>query len=198
MTSFTVTGLRHCNASPAADKSHEADMARAPSEKGFAQITARRNQLGVIFDKVFSSPAVRCMQTASGVASTPVTKVTQLISLCFEEPTTPVGCAFDALFHQLGYAPLISYLVSKHGYLVREHGESAWQALMNDLDGSQKNVLVVGHAVLLPAMVFSQLHDVRSPMANALLNCNLGECEGYTVLVEDGKIVNLDIIKDQK
>ncbi len=208
--SFTLTVLRHCSSTKPADKSYAADLARQPTEKGFAQAKARGEKLRQKFDIVFSSPTDRCVKTAATVAGIDESRVVKLDELYYDGKTAQ-SQAIDALFNELGYVSLEDYLCSEGGEHVRTHGKIAAKAALDYVgkytrvhegevlgNPPPKSILVVGHAVLSSALGLALIDGVRSPYALALRRIELNECEGYCALVEDGKIVSLEIIQDPK
>jgi len=206
---FTLTVLRHGSSTKPADKSYEADLARQLTDKGVAQAKARGDMLKQEFDLVIASPTKRCVKTAALVAGIDESEAVTLDEL-FYDGQSEQSKAIDALFNALGYAPLAYYLMSKGGHHVLAHGENAWQALMVEIEtnarakdtfgsgyAEPKSVLVVGHAVLTPAMVFASIgHPPMSQDENNLVNANLGECEGFSCSVENNKAGYFKMIRD--
>lgn len=173
----TITFVRHAKADPA-----KIDSQRMLSEKGREQAAALREKLGApVFDLVLASSAQRTMSTAAIVAGCEEGQVFP-VDLMYPDPEKPEGKPLDKLFNELGYAPLTTYFTHLGGYLVRQHGKEVWK-LLQGMIGDAENVLVVGHAVLLPAAAFIGT-EWRESIAYLISELNMGECEGFRLTFE--------------
>ena len=99
------------------------------------------------------------------------------------------------LFNKIGYKPVADYLKEDDGKVVMEWAERAWghtNAIIESY-GNPDTVAVFGHAVCLQALGMqicsdNDLLNFRSMIADL----NLGECEGFVLTIEDGKVVDLE------
>lgn len=183
--------LRHAKAEQGPD-----DALRPLSALGVEQARKRRRALGdPRFDIIAASSAARTISTAALVSEVVESSVIKFDAL-YSDTTSEQGRVLDALFEKLLYAPCSAYYAQEGGEVVREHGVAAW-AVVRDLLTKTiiRSMLVVGHAVLLPAM--AQVACIGKPvLVEQLGELNLGECEGFELTLNDElEVIELKIIR---
>lgn len=201
MATFKVTFLRHANAVPAANGTHEAELARHLSDKGREQCFKRGGQLTTLyapwtkFAKVGSSPAERAVQTAVIVSGGMPREMIELIEGLGLKSSDedPNWAAVNAAFARLGYADLGTYLRDEEAgealNVISWNMASAFAHFTEQVkDGD--HLLVVSHAVMLPAMLTKFVHD-DMPM-RVLLDLSLSEAGGLIATFDNGRIVALE------
>ncbi|HYF10565.1 MAG TPA: histidine phosphatase family protein [Candidatus Paceibacterota bacterium] len=160
----TVTILRHANAVEAADDSYEADKARDLSRLGRAQADERRERLrNPTYDLVLSSPAIRARKTAERVAKVTGSDVVLLPELYWSAGTEPTP--------KLGY-------------------EAAIRRAIPECFGDREQtfrLLISTHAVLDTALGRALLPENESGAHFKLAHLELEECEGFSVLFNEGR-----------
>ena len=180
--SLHITLLRHGKA----DKTLPDHRLHPLSEVGIAQAVNRRTKLDEPkYDLVLHSHLLRARQTALTVAGLDEGNETLEIKSLFPEDSDPRMAAVNELFDKLGYAPLSAYEAQARGSLdsiALEMKSDVWNAIARAFFRHDRiqNVLLVGHAVLLPALC-QALTGQAAPFAADLL----GECEGYELWATD-------------
>ncbi len=186
-----IFGIRHANTGK-----HEDDDKRQITELGGRQAQERHRILGgstgqdIRFDLVLISPKLRCEQTAQIVigneallaegGTTPIIKMPELIYA-----GGAMDKAIDDLFAKYKYAPLTQYMADERGkYLIPAYGILAAQAVLGQiaLHPEAKNVLIVGHAICLPAIFWALTQNAYAK--EQALAVDLEEC-GCLELNED-------------
>ena len=161
----------------------DSDLTRDLDEVGRDQVKARWKQLeGTTFDLVVSSIAPRAFSTAGKVGDVDYNKI-QALPEMYWDIESDIGRAIDIMFETLKYAPLSEYLKHKLGSLVRVHAEGAWSAFEKIAKTSHAiNILIVGHAVLLPAMAIVPMAvSTDGVFIEKIKNLALGEAGGFVV-----------------
>ena len=186
--------VRHGKALPAGEG--DKDIDRPLGEVGHSQAKSRRKALiTTAIDYVISSPARRARETAKIV--TGKSKIATVTALYPDPHDGGTGTRLDVLFNKpdLGYCAVGKYLVAEDGECVTEWATQAWAhtKAMIDSYGNPDVIAIFGHAVCLPALGMQvctdgDLLNFRSMIADM----NLGECEGFALTVEDGKVVDLE------
>lgn len=175
-----LTVLRHAQAVEGLD-----DFLRPLNTLGVEQARKRRETLGnPTFGIIAASPTTRTVSTAALVSETLESSVIKFDALC-SYTTSEQGKTLDALFKKLLYAPCSAYYAEEGGEAVHEHGVAAWAVVLDLLTKTiTRSMLLVGHAVLLPAM--GQAACTSKPaLVEQLGKLNLGECEGYELTLND-------------
>lgn len=186
-----VTAIRHAETNKAPPESgYQGDLVRTLTEPGRAQAVKRRSLLGApTFDRVGSSPMLRARETAVLVGGLENADSLMLIDeIGVGDPATGGdAAAIDALFNQLGYKPLGEYLAADEALLMR-YASAAWRGMQTSLLVPAKpdeRLLVVGHAVLLPAAFYAGV-ERGSSVARELETLNLNAAGGFTIVWRDG------------
>lgn len=158
------------------------DLDRVLCQEGEIQAQQRRIKLGSPkFDLAIASHASRAVATGELVSDQ--TEVLTLVELY--TPSGKDGEELDALFAKLGYASLEEYKKAGGWPLLERYARIAIAAVKDaSTKRNAKNVLVVGHAVLLNAIGF--VLDRQG--SQTLWAIPLGECEGF---MDDGKKITL-------
>lgn len=192
--------IRHGKAVAAGEG--QKDIDRVLGEVGIHQAKTRWQKMnGTDFGLVISSPAPRAWGTGEIVTSRTKRDMVIVDSLYPAPDDGAVGQRLDALFNMkhLGYAPVSAYLKEVDGACVTEWAETAWKDCAEKIgtDGKPAFITVFGHAVCLPALgmqlcTADDLLDFKALIANI----NLGECEGYALTVENGRVTGLELIRD--
>ena len=191
-----ITFIRHGKAVKASPD--QSDLDRVLGEVGQQQASDRGLKLGwPTYDLVLSSPASRAIDTAAIVAGVPPDHVLDVDVLYPDPVNDPMGVEIDKFFNdpELGYAPVSKYL-AKGGKVVVEHGALAWMTLQAMIHATDKtNILIGGHAVVLQAVGMAACIDYH--VGYEILNdLNLGECEGFQLLLEaDGRVASVGVIQ---
>lgn len=180
-----VTYIRHGNTAKAAT-----DRERQLTEKGYEQARARGQKLGQGFDLVLASAVDRAIRTAEGIVDNqPDLKIIPVEELY--TPPGPIGEAITALSNRLGYKPLREYLEEDGTGALYEYAKRAGTAVTKHiLEHDAKNILVIGHAVLMSAAGLSvrgicmcracrQTSGGSINLLDTLLDVQFGECEGF-------------------
>lgn len=186
--------LRHGNTSPSVSGD---DFDRVLTDKGRRQArTAGRSygeKLLPLFSSALISPAPRTMETANIF----------LAEIGCDEfvDAEPVDALYDgcmqpkgsALFRQLGYAPLRSYLEHQDDQFRQDAvsvlGDYASAAVDAIVDSTASNApspepatsLLVAHAIYLPATALVAASLIGCKDIDAMLDTNTGEAEGYLI-----------------
>jgi len=155
------------------------------SDEGRRQACVCREKLSnPHFDCVLHSPLERTRETARIVAGLEEDEATTVIHPLFYDGTHPGAGTMDAAFRRLHHASLSAYYQLPN---VRKHMEAlaldAFELLNIEINcRNAKEVLVVGHCVLLLALCAVIVDDDEPFMSRVL-----GECEGYRIQMEKGE-----------
>lgn len=192
-----ATFLRHSQTTKAAPGSgYVGDQARTLTENGIGMAEVRRTALGEpTYDIVGASPAYRAVHTAALIAGIPVEQVIRVPEMGVQDPESgDAAREIDEMFNRLGYKPLSDYHAIDENDRLQEHGCDAINAIMDIMtaaaskNGGDAHGLFVGHAVMVPAMVWMGGIGEIEEVASA---ANLGECEGFTVVIEEDEITEI-------
>lgn len=176
------------------------DSARRLTDEGKAQAGRLREKLeNSKFDIGFHSPMERTRETIVVIAGETVP--TKAIPALMHDSNTDDGKLLDAAFAKLGYAPLKDYFEKSdpetRAALMR-YGQTAWDALMMaaanaDDNGVIDNIIVVGHAVLIPLTVYAGVNRFLNDtsLVRQVAEINLGECQGIWLEFDD----DLNVVK---
>lgn len=162
---------------------HQDDRRRQLNAVGKEQATVRRIALGSpTFDLVIVPDTDRAKATARIIAGDDVPMV--IVDALYSEPSKDVE--LNAMADALGYKPLAVYYKEPFGKpLFRAHGNRAWpNVFLAARSRDAKNILVIGSAMLLPAMGEAALSETNED-ATALIEMNPGECCGFKLDVWD-------------
>lgn len=187
--SLRITFLRHGNA----DKNSADHRLHPLSEVGKKQAMARREALGLPnFDLVINSPLRRTKETAMIVAGLDQSAATIAVPALFPEKDHMYAPAMDKAFEKLGHAPLRDYwaIGAEKAITFCALEAQGMIALIIDKTHS-KNILIVGHGMLIQAlcMMFAECNE---PFMTRVLK----ECEGYRLtLADDGSLERIEIIE---
>lgn len=163
------------------------DLARQLTEKGREQAVALRQKMGlesVTFDHVMTSSAGRTEETALTLLGGNVPeKITPLPAL-YRLPDEGGKVICDAMFKEVGYADLWTYLDHRDADTLHRLGETGCIAVAEVVgeDVSNKNVLIVGHAVLLNILIYHMFSTNQQVKGVALMTV-MGECGAIEVAV---------------
>lgn len=194
-----VAFLRHGKTGPSTGK----DFERLLTEKGRLQAEQAGRAFGKALNPYFSlalvSPAPRTMETAEIFLSNSDASPTLVpIDILYDGTMQPKG---SELFRKIGYAPLNSYLEnveddtrSVSQQILGSYANSCVEAIMDQVsssdfqeetqsDENRRTLLIVGHAVYLPAaaLAVSGLLDCYESENDVILLTNTQEAEGYLV-----------------
>ncbi|MBI2097742.1 MAG: phosphoglycerate mutase family protein [Candidatus Vogelbacteria bacterium] len=199
---LVITCLRHAHSEKTGG--FETHRSWQLSEEGRQCAARRREKLGnPTFDLVLHSPLIRARQTAFIVAglwdsAENVVAVPEL----FDAATPEEQAVLDKMFEELGHAPLEKYHEHPNADTLIEFAGRAWEAVIWKLRqklpiGGGNKILLVGHGVLLPAIVREWLispNEFNERMTNRILK----ECEGFATIsdLEDGGICLERLILD--
>lgn len=175
------------------------EESRVLTQTGREQAKNLARRLGENFDvdHVITSGLIRTRQTAEEIVGAPGVKTAELGAL-YQLPDEEARQQCLQMFLELKYSPLGTYLAHEHGQTVRRFGEVGARALIDEIIDSGNNdqhrkVMVVGHAVLLPAILMSLCPETR--LAESMLSINLAECQAVSVILgEDGELVSWELI----
>lgn len=175
-----ITFVRHGNTNKA-----ENDLDRRLTEIGVQQARERRQALlNPKFDLVLSSIAPRARDTAAIIAGIDMSSVITLEALYL--PKDPCDKkAIDDMFDSFGYAPLRAYRNADVTNALVRYGKNGAAAIFYAIsakiekDVSIDNILVVGHAVLLNAIVAHMVGDT-----NIIIDISLGEAKGLSICID--------------
>lgn len=175
-----VTLIRHGNTSKAAN-----DLDRQLTEAGVKQAMDRRKTFSREFDLVLSSTAVRARDTAAIIANVEATKVLTLEELYL--PKDPGDKkAIDDMFAKLLYAPLRAYRDADVTGALFRYGENGAKIIRDAIENAgADNVLIVGHAVLLNAIVAYVVGET-----DLVLDTSLGEAEGFQISMNGRNVLS--------
>lgn len=149
-------------------------------------------RLQPLFATALVSPAPRTMETAQLVLQNYSTVTIEPIASLYDGTMQPEG---GPLFRALGYAPLDDYvnhadpeLRTTARQLLGQYAADSMRAIVNVLSNTEsadttarnQTVLLVGHAVYLPAIAWG-LAVVSNIAPDAILGTPTAEAEGYLV-----------------
>lgn len=184
---ITLTGIRH---GKAPQVQGQGDLERQLGQVGHEQAVARRKAMGnPKFNLVLSSIAGRAVDTGSVLANVGYGQIIKLPEL-YPDTDSDMGAEMDTFFRRedLGYAPVARYL-DAGAHVVMEHARKAWQAVFDaQVEWGDDHILVVGHAVCLPAMGMAACGE-NIEGRELLAGANLGECEGFRITFRDYRTV---------
>lgn len=166
------------------------------SETGIAQAEKTRDglrNLGITFDRVYSSPLARAVQTAriiSGFAEEKIIKDKRIIEINFGEAE---GKSISEIYTNPEYAWTVDFFENPENYRPKGEAEAFeqvlsrtadfWRNEIKNLEGRAENVLVTTHGGTLQSLLLfvdgrslSQYWDVKFP------NCSVN-----LVTLKDGK-----------
>ncbi len=177
--------VRHGHAVSAVSGAHH-DRTRELSSKGTAQVRSIGEQFGTRFSgslkpaAVFTSPLPRTIKTAEVLVGG-VERLEHVPMFClpslFYHPDLAKHDKANALFERLRYRPLREYVAEPDGPLMLEIGHNAATQIRSLWDSLEKSgdVLIVGHAVALPAVIRSFMPTTE--LMEEALDLNLGEAD---------------------
>jgi len=180
--SLRITFVRHGNTNKA-----ENDLDRQLTDRGHQQAIHRgkRLALGSTFDLGLSSHAVRAIVTRTLLLEAqddpegiPVTEAAELYA-----PTGEDGDRLDELVAEIGSYLFRPYWEKDAKLFQRYAGPAIRKIRDAAMETDARNILVVGHAILLNALGFMLTSDVR------LLDFEIGECQGF--VLENGQVTHL-------
>lgn len=180
-----ITLLRH--AKP--DKTLADYRLHPLSPEGRQQALDRRGRLGnPTFDLVLNSKLIRTQETARIVAGLNEATATTSLPELFYAEDDPRGPALDEAFKKLGHTALSEYFK-----VVRMEMESlaeeARLAIIKEVNRSNaKNVLVVGHGMLLQAIGIALAGG--DPLSFFTKRA-LGECQGFKLTFCDNNEIEM-------
>ncbi|MEK7551912.1 MAG: histidine phosphatase family protein [Patescibacteria group bacterium] len=188
--SLRITFLRHGNTVKTAGD-HRTHVL---SDTGRAQAMARREQLGnPQFDLICHSGLARTEETARIVAGLAAEEPTVEVDGLFYDAAFPGAQALDAAFKKLGYATLDAYYREGPGVsgpiatLACIAAERIDELIESD---APTRMLVVGHAVLLPASCLAFTEGADEVEKRIFLEANIGECEGFQInMIRRGRLL---------
>ncbi|MEA2715262.1 MAG: hypothetical protein QOG91_290 [Candidatus Parcubacteria bacterium] len=138
------------------------------------------------FDLAIHSSTSATLETAEMVAYG--TSEFALIPELFYGSDDPRGVKIEYLQGILGYAPLGAYFRFGAEAAIMSLAQNAVGAVSRVINKSQaRNILVVGHAILLPA-IGSILADGHSGFVESMV---LGPCHGFILQLIDKKAENI-------
>lgn len=169
MPKYTL--IRHGRAGKA-----DRDEDRMLTKKGREQANKRAAKLGDSqFDVIISSSASRAMETAS-CFSNAKQEIIPLDELYFPSDEED-NIALENMFDELECATLRTYLDNDKTGVMMRYAQAMADAVKSRVLGNEnKNVLIVGHAVLLNALAY-----ILSRADKNILDYNLDECEGIYI-----------------
>jgi len=193
MARIRVIAGRHANAAPAEQPG--SDLGRVLSQKGTEQVQWRATRLSSIsFDRVFSSPAVRAIQTAAGVTDRLFDSVERIPELY--TPEGPDGLLIDSMFFEIGYKPAREYIGHEmdDGCVMR-FSQNAGAAIAKILAQHEEDgvVAMFGHAVFMPLAFLSLVPEDQTELRDKLLDLNLDEAEVFRVTIDNGVVTEVSL-----
>ena len=212
---MTVTAIRHANTTK--PLSPDKDRERVLTEKGIAQAHSVRGQLlnaGLgKYDLIFVSPVARVWQTAEIIAGSenraPFHEIPELYETLILEERTEI----EKMWNDLGYAPFRAYIrryPREHIFIVRmvacalvminkiieAAGTIRTIATNRGGTGHDQGILIVGSAVIIPAVMYEMTGVGTS--SSTILDLNMEECETVVLdfdMVGTGKPIIQEHIK---
>jgi broad specificity phosphatase PhoE len=184
--SLQITLLRHGRP----DKSLPNHRLHPLSAEGRRQATERRAQFGnPTFDLVLHSELLRTKETARDIAGLDESAVTIALPEMFYLDEDPRGQVLDRTFKKLGHTTLHEYYKEARVEM-QSMAEDARRAILQEINRSDAmNVLVVGHGMLLQSICIAFTGEDEPFMSRVL-----GECEGYKLTLQDGKVTSVETI----
>lgn len=175
------------------------DLERCLTPEGKFQALEKKKSLP-LFDLAICSIAKRTMETAAIFCEKPPITMKSLYL-----PEGEKGVIVMSAFQRLGHVSLAKYLSeSRINDMVLQYGLEGWEEITYAIlearanEQKPKNILVVGHAVLITAVVFAALmrNGTNEKDIGKLLNAVTEECDGFKIRIVDysEKIYSLDII----
>ena len=181
--SLQITLLRHGRP----DKSLPNHRLQCLSEEGHRQALDRRAKLGnPTFDLVLHSELLRTQETARMVANLDEASATVAIPELFYKDEDPRGQVLEQTFKKLGHTTLHEYYKEARAEM-QGMALDAQHVIMEEIQRSNaKNILVVGHGMLLQSICIAFTGEDGPFMSRVL-----GECEGYRLTLEDGRVTSV-------
>lgn len=194
--------LRHAKTLKAMAPGFEADCARILAPEGVELAQRRGTTFADKKFKVFASPLLRARQSAALAGNVNEDDVIAVEALEPPDPDKSVsGAIIDDAFNRRGYASLSNYFQDGQVHdILLEYGMISFNALTTSFklhcQPDETDILVVGHAVLLPATVLGGIYENDVTFVNLVLNASLGECEGFAFDLDmaSGEVSNLEIV----
>lgn len=156
------------------------------------------SNLNPFFPCALVSSAPRTVETAQlflEAANAHGTVKVNPVDTLYDGTMQPKG---SAIFRKLGYAPLRDYLQSDDDDILADsqqvlgsYARNAVHALMDVLgrepagDGGSSTLLVVGHAIYLPAAVLAIASLLGADETDVVMDTNTTEAEGYLLDLSD-------------
>lgn len=169
------------------------DISRPLSPTGIWQVERYRARLGDNkHDKVVSSPARRCVETAAmatGLWKFQIRKIRHL----YPDPlsTAWFGDKIQAQHERLGRVPLCMFWEDSDP-VMRDYAAATWPIVRKALDGS-KNALLVGHSGLVSALAYIACND--APALQAMLwDSNPASARGFRITFDDWKPIEVKFV----
>lgn len=189
-----ITFLRHGQA----DKTLPDHRLHPLSDEGKRQAAERRVSLdNPVFDLVIHSPLIRTWETAQIVAGVSDRSKTLEFPILFPDDGDDCVKIMNQAFLKLGHASLRDYYTLEEipgvEQAIKDWALAAKEELVpviRHLDAY--NMLIVGHGILLQALCRD---FVGNEYAKLLLDCVVGECEGFCVTTKHDGTVTLDQIR---
>lgn len=173
-----ITFVRHANTGKA-----EKDEDRRITPEGEHQASRRRELLGnPSFNKALVSPLERTAQTARLIAGSNVQMESIRALFTDDDPAKDI---INAMFGKLKYSSLRTYHDQSEPadwLALQDYAARTIEKIGNHIpnDAEDFHLLVVGHAVIVPAYGLATVEGCEE-FAKIFLDINLGECEGYTL-----------------
>jgi broad specificity phosphatase PhoE len=184
--SLQITLLRHGRP----EKSLPNHRLHCLSEDGHLQAKECRVTLGnPTFDLVVHSELLRTRETARDVAGLDESATTIAIPDLFYLDEDPRGQVLEQVFKKLGHTPLHEYYKDARAEL-ESLAQDAHRAILEEINRSNAtNILVVGHGMLLQSICIAFTGENEPFMSRVL-----GECEGYRLTFEDGRVTSVETL----
>lgn len=183
---LSIVGVRHANTNKKTEGQDDAE--RQLTEKGFEQAARMRVLLkNMQFDRAIVSSVLRTRQTFAAITNPAQIKESIHFLPEFYLPLDPEdNRLLDIMFAELAYAPLAEYRKHEHASALDRYAEAALDALERFVpddanDQQEVKILIVGHAVCLPAILARSLENFvpTSAITDTIINTSLGECEAF-------------------
>ena len=196
MAARRVVIVRHANSTKPATKDIADDKVRQITDVGKGQGLAVRKQLqdaGFKFGLALVSPVDRCRQLAEIVMGTTdcIREVAELYPPMKGDGTED-GEILGEAFGRLGYVPLAQYHKEEAARdMLGRFGQRASDAIVDALDDTDDDILVVNHAVCAAAIALAYSGG-NYDGEDAVREVNLGECQAIVLNTSDGRILVLE------
>lgn len=183
--------IRHGNTAPGIN-----DDTRVLSEKGKGQAKKRGEKLGIRFNQILVSPKTRALETAKLITEGQGRIPSMVVPYLFTPQDMEYGKLLTAMAEKLTYASLSDYYQSANSReydALESYKKDSWLVTLDAIinKGAGGNILVVGHAVLLPLTGYGATGSAD------FLPIQMGECEGFILELGDKlKVVKHTFIKD--